>query len=453
MALENSMSISAAHNMGGERPDCVDGETVSTVPSHNLQHGPETTERADSKRSQALESGSEASSDRDGHCRSLLSTREEPIGFVATPRDTRGQMAHHAAGGAGAQRPFPRRRKRWRGRKKHARDVVGSGGSGGNEKLPFLPPSPLQPQGSWPLMPSSLFSSSLMDAHSIYSGTSGRSKTSRPSVITGPFTNRQGSFRDRHVRPRTAGDCTNPTRSAVLIYVTTRSNFDVPVRQPQTVSGSASSRSGGGDSKGWLTKPSSSARPHHRGGVNNLGDSSGGWRVHRTTTSSTDTSHEVMSSGRHPGSPPPPLQRRPSTVPLDAMRASLHGAEEGARAWLRDERAADSRDSARRQLLLRTLRGGNSAAGKMSSNDCHQQKAWPARARTTATRRTGLTASGSCSPENCILSPERAAARLAGIRKAYGPESTGPFRGSSLYAATMKSSPSPSFSAHRRGRG
>lgn len=439
--LETSMFFSATHGVGEERPECVAGDTASMVTLHNLQDG-QTIEHSESKRSRASESGSEASSAKNKLFRSSLSTKkEEPVGFVATTRDIRGQMAHQAAGGADAQRPVSRRTVRRR--KKRGRGCGGSGGDRGSKKLPFLPPSPLQLQQSWPLVPSSL-SSSLMGAHSIYSGTGGLSKTRSFGVITGAFANRQRSFRSRHVRPRTADGSSSPTRSAVLIYVTTRSNFDVSGHRPQAIPRSVSSRGGG--SKKWHTKRST-ARPHHHGGVSNFEDNRGGW-AGDGTTSSTDISYEVR-SGQHSVSPP--LQQRPKTVPLAAMHAPLHAAGEGPRTWFRDERATNAR-GARRQHL-QALRDGNSATGKNFSDDYHQNNVWRVRAQTAAARRTGLTASASFPPEDLILSPERAAARLASIRKAYGPQNVTPFRGSSLHATALKSSPSASFSARTRGRG
>lgn len=435
--LERPMPCSAALDMTEERPERGD-EPTSTVPLHNQQDGPETKENSDTKRVRSPESGSEFFSDKEGHFRYSLSPSEEPTCVVATTRDIRGQMAHHAAGGSGTQRSDSR--NRGRRSKERDRGVGGSGGGRANGKH-LLPPSPLKFQQSWPVVPFSP-PSSLTDALSIYSGTGGLSKTSSFGVISGPFTNRQGPFRDRHVRiPRTADGSASPTRSAVLIYVTTRSNFDVPSPQPQGFPRPVSSR--GGDSRKWRTKHSAT-RPHHRGGMNDLGGNSGGWGV---DDAGTNVSFE-MRSGQHPKSPP--LQQRPKTAPLGSMHAPWHGAGEGPPTWFRDARVTESQ-SARRQHL-HALRGGNSAAGNSFSNGYHQNKTFPVRARTAAARRIGHAAPRPCGPGDLILSPERAAARLASIRNAYGLQNAIRLRGSSLQATALRSSPNVSLSAYRRGK-
>lgn len=426
--------------MAEERPECVNEDTASTVTLHNPQDAPQTAGNVDSdKRLRSLESGPETLSDKRGHSRCSLSTREEAMGSLATTGDTRGERAHPAEGGAGAQRPVSRRK----GRRSKKRDQgTGAGGSGGDRGKGKFPPLQLsQVPQSWPVVPFAL-SSSLTDAHSIYSGTGG---LSRIGVISGPFTNRQGSFRDRHVRPRTADGSTSPIRSAALIYVTTRSNFGVFDHQPKAVSRSVSSRRGDGNK--WPTKRSIPRR-HHHGGASGLGDNfGGGWEADDTTVG-TEASY-VASSCQRPEPPPP--QQRPKTVPLQSTHAPLHGAGEGPRTWFRDAKAARS---ARRQQL-QAPRGENSASGNNFFIDHHAKRTLLARARTAAARKTGHAGPGSCAPEDLILSPERAAARLASIRKAYGRESTVaiPFRGSNLQSTASKTSSPGSLPAHTRGRG
>lgn len=426
---ERSTSFSADHGVPEERPECVDEDAGPTVPSHSRYDGPETTENTDGERPSTLESESEIFSDKNGRFRSSLRTQEEPMGFVATTADLGGHMAHHdAVGTTVAQR---RHASRKRGRRSKTRDRVA-----GNGKLPLLRPSPLQLHPSWPSVPFSP-SSSLTDAHSIYSGRGrGQSKTSSFGVISGPFIQRQGSFRDRHVRPRTAGGSASPTRSAVLIYVTKRSNFDVSGHQSPIFPRSASSCEE--DRKRWRNKRSI-ALSHHHGGAKNRGGRE--WGGDGATTS-TDISNNEVSSVQH--------HQRPKTAPPDAMDTPSHSVGEGPKTWFRD--AGGSRSCSAHGQHLEGLRGGSST-GKNFSNDGHQEKNRPVIARKTAARRIVLAAPGHFSPQDLILSPERAAARLASIRKAYGLENAIRFRGSSLQPAALKYSSSAPLSAHGQSRG
>eukprot|EP00752_Nemacystus_decipiens_P004957 g4510.t1 len=272
--------------------------------------------------------------------------------------------------------------------------------------------------------------------------TGGMSKVCSFGVISGPFTNRQGSFRDRHVRPRTADGSTSPTRSAALIYVTTRSNFDMSGHQSKCASLSLSSR--GGDRTKWHTK-SPIPRRHQHGSVQSPGDDRGGWEGDNTAGIPNEAS-----SGQHPESPTQQQQqqRRPKTaVPLESTQAPSHGAGEGPRTWFPDARATRSA----RVQHMQALRGDNSATRSNFVNG-YQKNALPIRARTAAARRAGHTAPDSFGLEDLILSPERAAVRLASIRKAYGRENAFSFRGRSLQATTLKSSSSASLAVRRRGR-
>ncbi|CAM9714463.1 unnamed protein product, partial [Ectocarpus sp. 8 AP-2014] len=132
---------------------------------------------------------------------------------------------------------------------------------------------------------------------------------SRPrsfGVITGPFTSRQRSFRKRHMRPRTADGTTSPTRSGVLIFVTTRSNFDFSGQQQGAVE-SATSRSGHSLTG---TRSCSTARPHHRSGVKSTVKLRRGFG-----TEGTSKNAQSHGSNSDRLSPSPRQNQRPKTVP------------------------------------------------------------------------------------------------------------------------------------------
>lgn len=444
-----SMSTSTKRDEDEGILERADAGATSMMPTHNVQDEPETSMDSDSKGLLIVEGGPETTTNKNRRRPSVSLTSGLPMRSLPMASTTenvrRGHRTPSATGAAELRQSGSRgggRRSKQRGR-----------GGGGKGKRSLLLPSPLKLQQPSPTVAFSRPSPSLTDAHSIYSSlgsTAGLSKSSSFGVITGPFTNRQGSFRNRHVRPHTADGSTSPTRSAMLIFVTTRSNFDFSGQQWQAVAGSVGSR-GGRSRRG--RKNSLTTRSNHHGNEDNLGTNCRGWGGEGNSSSAISYNSSL---DHHP----PSQQPRPKTVPLDAMHAPSHGEGEGPRTWFRDA-TTTSVHSARRQQLL-PLRG-ESRSGvpdkiyRDVSDDYHRRGVRRARARTAAslTRRTGLTGSGEggirC-PKDRILSPERAAARLASMRKAYGRESASPFRGSSLHAtASLKSAPSAAFSACRGG--
>lgn len=336
--------------------------------------------------------------------------------------------------------------------RKDSRGGVGGGGGrrtkkrgrvdGCKEKRPFFSPSPLQLQPSWTSGPPPVLSQSLTDAHSIYSSIGGPGAgASRPKsfgVITGPFTSRQESFRDRHLRPRTADGSTSPTRSGVWIFVTTRSNFDSSLQQQQQQQQGAAGSSGSRHHGGRRRRNCAPARLDRRGVVNDRtnapGRSGAGHAGNLTSFRSLSSGHQLSS---------PQQDQQPEAESLDETKAPLFGEESSL--WACDlSRPSASGVREKRPRALATARGSRRVGSDSSSNlseGLSHRNACRDRAPkgAAAPGRTGFVASmrgGVARPVERILSPEGASARLASIRKVYGPEGVRPFLPGGLHASS-----------------
>lgn len=429
------MSTFTKHDEDEGGPECAHAGAASTMPSRDVQDKLERFTENDGRGLLIVdEGGSDTSSSETWRRPSARSTQ------IA-------QREHRIPLAKGAAEPWQSGSRR-EGRR---RERCGRGGGGKRRRNP-LPPSPPRRWQPSPTTPFPLTSPSLTGAQSIYSSLGGTEGLSRPisfGVITGPFTNRQGSFRENHIRPRTADGRFSPIRSATSIFVTTRSNFDFSGQSWHTGAGSVGSpggQTGRGRQKCSATYPTP-------GSEDTLGNNWRGWEGKGTSSSAISYS---SSSDHHPRAHR--QQSRPKTVPLDAMHASSHGRGGRARTWISDLTTTRVRSARLEQSFNLGSRSGGGAPDRANGNafDCYNHRGVRrARAAAAWTTRTGLAGSGGggfrC-PKGLILSPERVAARLARIRKAYGRESASPFRGSSLHAsASLKSVPLASASAHRGG--
>lgn len=337
-----------------------------------------------------------------------------------------------------------------RGGGKRRRKRSGVGGRKGKS----LSLSPLRSQPSCSSLPSPVLSQSLTGAHSIYSSLSSGpgGRASRPTsfgVITGPFSDRQGSFRDRHLRPRTTDGSTSPTRSAVWIFVTTRSNFD-----SSSLKGADGSLAGHRHEKRRKRK-CASARLDRRGVANSPVDSRG--RL-RTEATSNGTGVDALSSDYQ--SSASRRNQRPETAPLDAMASPSVG--EGPDLRLRDPPSPSTSDVRKDRSQALGTPGASSRRvkkdtaelweGRSQRNVCRSR----AETRAASAPRKGFVASvrgGVGRPDDRTVSREGAEARLASIRKVYGPGGVSPFVGGGLREASpLKRIPSASVSAQRRRR-
>lgn len=408
-----------------ERPESVEPEATPLIPVHQPQDEPELTGDLEGTQSLTLGGVRKAHADKKTRrCSTSSATGTRKPRPLASNR--RGKMSFPAAAAAGPRdtgRPESKEGGGGGGGKRRKKRGVSNGGGGGKGKRQFLPPLPLEQQQSWLSVPSASLSRSLTDIHSVYSSLGGAGRGSRPrsfGVITGPFTSRQRSFRNRHMRPRTADGSTSPTRSGVLIFVTTRSNFDFSGQQ-KGVGESAKSR-GGHSPMG--ARSCSTTRPHHRGGVKNTVNRRRGFGTEGT---SNNAPSHGSSSGRL--SPSPRQNQRPKTVPLDTMRTPSHREEDGPCTWFRAE-SPSYMSGALEQPIQGPWKGGGSGGGRIqnntgSSDDRHRRAVRRVRARTVVSARsTGPVAASAkadiCRRQDLIMSPERAAARLANIRKVYG---------------------------------
>lgn len=426
-----AMPISSGHDVEDEeRPESNGAESTAT-PLQNLQVGPGGVVDVGSSRLPQNGTDPETSADERKLCQPSPLTGRVVTRFPASGSATsaRGETPHLAAETAGMQRPGSRargrRRKGGRGERGKERDW----GNEGKNIRPHVSPSPLQLKQSWHLVPSRPSSPSpLTGAHSIYSlgGTGGRPPDF--GVITGPFTNRQGTFKERNIRPRTADGSTSPTRSAVAIFVTTRSKFDFSGQKRQAVGGSVAS---GGDENRRRQRKCFTSKPHRRGnsdGKDREGLAYEGGSISVVSGKLSSDENTMRLSGS------PSLKGGGEAAVHEKHKPSLTA---GGLASVQNLR------SARRQQL-QVLRGASSSVDYSSnlSGSFGHRGVGRVRARTAAARRKELAVVGACAPEDLILSPERAAARLAGIRKAYGLQNAIPFRASSLHATALKSAPS-----------
>ncbi|CAM9134053.1 unnamed protein product [Ectocarpus sp. 12 AP-2014] len=405
-----------------ERPESV--EPKATMPVHQPQDELELIGDLEGTRSLTLRGVRKTRADKKTRrwSKSSATGTRTPCPLAS---NRRGKMSSPAAAAAGLRDTgrLESKLKGGGGEKWSKKRGVSSGGGGRKGKRQYLPPLSLEQQQSWSSAPSAALSRSLTDVHSIYSSLGGAGGSSRPTsfgVITGPFTSRQKSFRIRHMRPRTADGTTSPTRSGVLIFVTTRSNFDFSGQQQGAVE-SATSRSGHSPTG---TRSCSTARPHHCGGVKST--------VNRRRGFGTEgTSNNAQSHGSDSErlSPSPTQSQRPKTVPLDTMRTPSHREEDGPCTWFRAE-TPSFMSSALDQHTQGPWKGGGSGGGRIenktgSSDDRHRRAVRRVRARTAmSAKRTGPAAASAKADvsrrQDLIISPDRAAARLANIRKVYG---------------------------------
>ncbi|CAM9628013.1 unnamed protein product, partial [Ectocarpus sp. 13 AM-2016] len=413
-------------NGSGEekRPESVEPEATPLMPVHQPQDELELIGDLEGTRSLTLRGVRQAHADKNTrHCSTSSVTGTRTPCPLASNR--RGKMSSPAVAAAGRRDTgrLESKEKGGRGEKWSKKRGVSSGGGRRKGKRQYLPPLTLEQQQSWSSVPSAALSRSLTDVHSIYSSLGGAGMGSRPrsfGVITGPFTSRQRSFRNRHMRPRTVDGTTSATRSGVLIFVTTRSNFDFSGQQQGAVE-SSTSRSGHSPTG---TRGCSTARPHHRGGVKST--------VNRRRGFGTEgTSNNARSHGSNSDrlSPSPRQNQRPKTVPLDTMRTPSHREEDGPCTWFRAETPSYMSSALDRHTQGPWKGGGSDGDGienkTGSSDDRHRRAVRRVRARTVmAAKRTGPAAASAkadvCHRQDLIMSPERAAARLANIRKVYG---------------------------------
>ena len=445
-ALEMAMPLSSEQNDEDEdRPECDGVESPVMNPLRNLQGGPAWGVDTGSGRLLQNEKEPETSADESGRNRPSSLNKRPATGFpaIGAASYTRGEVSHSAVGAAATRRQGTRRalkKKGGREMRSKERDLGGGGDEGKRERPGFLStPLQLQSWNSGPVLPPA---PSLTDANSIYSlgGAVGRSSPAS-GVIVGPFTNRQGTFRDRNIRPRTADGSTSPTRSAMVIFVTMRSTFDFSGQKPQAVAGSVAS---GVSESRKRQKKCFTSRSRRRG--NSYWDDRGGLAGEGASSSVVSGK---MESDANPMTPS-------ASLPLEGgHKPSVDGMHKSSRAAGEVAKSLRNLDGARRQQF-QALRSEDSTIGHSDANVSHSigyRGVGRVRARTAATRRAELAVLGACSPEHLIISPERAAARLAGIRKAYGIQNATPFRVSSLHATTLESAPSKSSPARRKSSG
>ncbi|CAM9255225.1 unnamed protein product [Ectocarpus sp. 6 AP-2014] len=407
-----------------ERPESVEPAATPLIPVHQPQDELELIGDLEGTRSLTLRGVPKTHADKKTRrCSTSSATGTRTPCPLASNR--RGKLSPPAAAAAGLRDTgrLESKEKGGRGEKWSKKRGVSSGGGGRKGKRQYLPPLSLEQQQSWSSVPSAALSRSLIDVHSIYSSLGGAGRGSRPrsfGVITGPFTSRQRSFKKRHMRPRTADGTTSPTRSGVLIFVTKRSNFDFSGQQQGAVE-SATSHSGHSPTE---TRRCSTARPHHRGGVKSTVNLRRGFG-----TEGTSKNAQSHGSNSDHLSPSPRQNQRPKTVPLDPMRTPSHREEDGPCTWFRAE-TPSYMSSALDQHTQGPWKGAGSGGGRIenntgSSGDRHRRAVRRVRARTAmSAKRTGPAAASAkadvCRRQDLIVSPERAAARLANIRKVYG---------------------------------